>query len=775
MRKITHIKTKFVVFFLLITSTFFANESAYFCGYYYNSDYYYFNLFNQENISQKAFYPFLKISEATFYSDITPEASENIRLWYAYFNEKYSKNKLAEIIFNEKNSNYTHVFGKGDKEAKVIDYLKFAKQCAVIALGKNSSWSYKEILKTKESNVTELLEKGLQLFESTKDKKLKIRYAYQIIRLYHYGKLYVDGIDFFENTIASSYPKDEMYYYILDQLGGCYYKTKKYEKAAYTFLTVFEHSYDRKQSALTSYKFCTYRGAEGKSFLKTSEEKANQIFITGLRNFSDSLEDLENINNLGAADDKQELLVMRLVNGIERSLFRHGRFNEEKLLKPDDDIELNILEILAFVNEKLKENPKNIEFWQLTGSYLSFLNGNTNEAIEKLNVIKPNRLKSQKENLAIIYQVFSWDGVSEENEIWLAKLFKNVKNIQVKDEGNCHEEVKGGKHNCNIHGFTFKQLSHYYFKENELAKAFLLHNYMEDIRGISSHELIDQLIAFVEKPTKNPFEKLLLKEQFERGFSTATIVNGLKKAKGNTYFRSGNFKEALPYLSESDPFDIKASVFSNNIKECFECDSFNVMTDEVYKAPVFSFLNKKMNTQSLSANLKKLEALATNEEEKTWKRKLAYYLLGNYFFNVSNTGYYRTVNYSGEYWYSYDFGYKRSTMDEMIESKEDYYFSTVYNSYNDLASKSKAYYNKTIALSTDDELNARCSYMIAKCELNKFYNTGTERYSYDSYEGDDYKKHAHEGFKALKTKYNKTAFYKDIKSKCSFFRYYDSQ
>lgn len=594
--------------------------------------------------------------------------------------------------------------------------------------------------------------------------------------MYHYGKEYTEAIVFFEKQIAPLNFKNEIYYYALDQLAGCYYKTKQYEKAAYTFLIVFDKSFDRKQSAFTSYKFCTYRGAEGKTFLKSREEEATQIFISGLRDFSDSLDDLQRISDLNVSEEKQELLFMRILNNLERTILEHySRENTQSLFTIDEQSKSTLIALLDFVDEKLSNSPKNDEFWQLTDSYLSFLNGDTAAAQTKLASINTIKLKKQKEQLDIVYKVFSWNEITTENETWLASIFSKNKNIQAVDYCGYESDKKTGQP-CNLHSFVFKRLSHYYFKKDKLAKAFLLHNYMGNIDGISSHILVDDLIALVKKSNKNSFEKLLLKEQTERGFNTAIILSSLENAKGNIYYRSGEFNKALPYFKNSNSkTSIPASVFSNTTIECFSCNAFDVMEDEVYKHKEFSFLQNKMNKESLLINLETLESLANNTQEKLWKQKLANYLLANYFFNVSNTGYYRTLTYPGNnYTYNYNFGRESQTMDEVIATKETYYFTPIYNSYNALANKAKEYYKKTIELSSDDELNARCSYMISKCELNDYYNNGWKS-SYGYYDGSESANFINEGFEALKNEYNHTNFYTEIKSKCSFFRSYDAE
>lgn len=751
--------------------------STYFCGGSYDPDYYYYNMFNQENISQKAFYPFLRTDESAHYSSNTVLPNENVRLWYLYFNKRHSKSSLSEIIYADskttKSFNDLNKYGEKERLAQV--YLSFAKECEKITLveGKyDYDWDYDKILKDRKVSAPKLIEKGLLLFEKEKDKQLKLRYGYQLIRLYHYSRENKEAITFFESNIETLDIQNELYYYALDQLGGCYYNLKDYEKAAYLYLKVFDKSIDKKLSAFTSYKFCVYKGAEGKSYLKTDEEKANQIFITAIREFSDTVQDLEKITALGIAEDKQELLFIRILNNIERNIFKDRDIEgKEKLFHYDDEVTVLLKKAQKFLDKKLINTSEKSDFWKLSSSYVSFLNLDIRKAKTKLKEVKSEKYKVQKKSLELVYKVYSWDRITSENEVWMASFFSRDKNT-IPVTGLCYDYSINDKKNinCNLFSFLVEKINHLYFKENKIAQAYLLHNNIgfNNLANYSSHKLVDELVVFISKENKSSFEKFLL-----NGKTKEQLLSTLNNVKGEIYYNEGDFNKALPYFIQSPDKRIPANVFSNNTMECFSCDSLKVMQDEVYKVSAFSFLNKKMSVYDVLINLKKLEDLSRNQEEKKWKRKLAFYLLGNYFFNVSNTGYYRKG-----YDYYYGFGFDRTYEQAFFEKKKMYNFPNIdyYDkAYHALAEKAKKYYESTIALSSDNELNARCSYMIAKCELNYYYNHSSDNDENWIFGGENEKKFkTNLGFEALKSKYNTTKFYKRIRKACSFFRWYDA-
>ncbi len=89
-----------------------------------------------------------------------------------------------------------------------------------------------------------------------------------------------------------------------------------------------------------------------------------------------------------------------------------------------------------------------------------------------------------------------------------------------------------------------------------------------------------------------------------------------------------------------------------------------------------------------------------------------------------------------------------------------------------MSDKAQEYYEKTISESSDAELNARCLYMIAKCELNDFYNNGSNKALKVKVKYGILKLPEYESFKVLDQKYADTKFYKMIIKECSYFRHY---
>ena len=777
---------KYLLVLILVLTAYVAKP----CGWSSENDaYYFYNLFKQTSISSRAYYPFLREDGVLFHN--TEEASKvlpnvsNLSLWRKLLNSWHLK-EINTALLSDGDDFKKCWKGRNstiDRSAK--KYMLFAKKCSRhFEYRYQPSWKYDDILKSNKVDASTLLEEAMSNMNRESDKQLKLRYSYQIIRILHYSKQYKEAISFFEKKLEGKVEKNEMYYYLLDQVAGCYYSLGNYEKAAYLFLKVFSNSIDRKKSAFLSYRFCTNKGAEGKTLFDGVEDETSFILLKSLRSFSDDTDGLNELFKIAPYDDKLELLFMRSLNNVERRVWpTHIGMDSEILpLLEAEDLQ-KIDELYALAN-KIHASPPvfNKDFWKISASYLSFLKGDFQEAKQSLSQVRSSSFKEQKYILTHTYAVFSWQKMDAEKENYLTENIANV--LSKKPLEWWADPSPAWKY------VILDQVAHLYYKNNQLSKAFLIHNRIEAVDKISSLPLIDDLLAFVQKENKNQFEQLL--EQRTAGIrNTYPADDYLNYVKGLYFLQKAAPKIAHMYLEKSSLSKTKnradrnnakiedlvsAKIFSNNTKECDDnCSEEAIMLDSVYMASLFSFIKPQFSKADLALYLIELDTLSKNETQ--WKAKLAHYLLGNYYYNLSNTGYYRgtLAGKSNCCWNQY-FTDNRVAND-MIEQNSGYNLYDVANyekiDYN-FITKAMDAYQQVISSSKDKELNARCLYMMAKCELNIYYNTTDESFDWKGYDGTvsaeakAYKK----SFGLLKNDYRDTKFYDMIIEECSFFRYY---
>ncbi|MBL6448585.1 hypothetical protein JMN32_19900 [Fulvivirga sp. 29W222] len=769
--------------FLIVILLFFVSKSAIGCGWGPDNDlYFFYNLFHQSNISNKAYYPFLRDESHTFYEGMDGELeidihSGNVAQWQQLLSN-WSTGDIKKALFAKTDEEFLQVWSgkRGTQENKAKVYMAFARKCSqAFAHRSYYSWQYEEIKKATPADIAALLKEGMLKYQEEQNEQLKTRYAYQVVRILHYTEQFQEAIDFY-NAHVTKDAASEIDYYLLDQVAGCHYSLHDYEKAAYMFLTVFENSTDRKPSAYLSYKFCVDEGAEGKTYFKGSEDKATYITIKSLRDFTDVLSGLRELYTTSPNDRKLELLFTRALNAIEREAWPTNVGLSEYVLpalKDSDQKQLRELQQLAYTiyNDKKTENK---DFWKLADSYLSFLQKDIIAAKDKLSAVKSSIYADQVNTLKHIYEVFSWKSIGAKEEAYLANVIGDLKG-----DAYYYLSSENWKH------LVQDQAGHLYYRKGQLAKAFLTHNDLDRLRYINSLALIEDFEKLAAQGTYNSFEKQLI-DRTRNTTGKHGLAEYVKFVKGVYYLLQADPAKALAQLKDN-PMSaqsgidmsnfVSARVFSNNIMECFDCEEIEVMEDSVFLASVYSFIKPTFSKADLAANLLKLDSMT--QDTKQWKRKLSHYLLANYYFNVSNTGYFRGTLVGDGNCCNYDyFPYSKGEMtsEEYIADNRGYnlyYLDGKKRSDYHLAEKAYEHYQKVIENSTDTELNARCLYMMAKCELNRLYNETPNRYWYYKGEVSEVELPYKKSFQKLKAEYQSTKFYSKIIDECSFFRYYD--
>ena len=220
-------KNIYIIILVFYSSTGFAGWGG-------NDGWSFYNLFKQTNISATEFYPFLRedFSTFSFYGDsyynenkATYYPKGNIDLWQELLTN-WKRNDIENAVYGFENFSWSDKTSKIEKRTKI--YQEFAQLCsdAFSYRNKRGSWDYNEIIEQKKVDSETLLSKASILLSREINQQLKTRYYYQIIRILHYSKDWNEAISFYETKIENKLPENEIYYYILDQVAGCYYSIK---------------------------------------------------------------------------------------------------------------------------------------------------------------------------------------------------------------------------------------------------------------------------------------------------------------------------------------------------------------------------------------------------------------------------------------------------------------------------------------------------------------------------------------------------------------------
>ncbi len=778
----------------------------------YSEDASYYNLFNQEMVSDKSLTPFYLTYDVTFYGDagfdgegIEKDSTDyNIAEWKKFFNNQVSIKDLKYLVYQSKAEELTAILNKktlqgaslklsksiylSEKGLEALQYLVFAKKCEEFANATeenaDDSWYYGSIRKkmTKPQFMATAKD-GNTLYATTKDVDIKLRIAYQLVRLSHYGGFNDDAVRYFNTYVVPLKQKSLLYYYALEQKAGALYNQKKYAEAGANFATVFHHTMDRKIQCYASFRISNQMNFDKSIALcKTADEKAALYVLRGFNKFSNGLSEMKNIYAVAPNSAYLELMACRTLLQMEHTAFIIPNEYQPSSTFPlmDAKGKLFLQKVIVFTESLVKNsNIKRKDFWQAYLAHLYLLNADYVKAKNLSDKIQSNdaQVKAQAQRTsfcAYIGSLKTIDAVAE-NKIYTHYLSN-------KDE----QET----------AFVYEIVAHNYKLQKEYAKAFLCHNDFSGLYTSLNIDIINSLIDFYKKENKTPFEKqLALKHD-----KSKNPLQELYDLKGTYYLKKDDLNTALTWYKKVDAnlgflkqheytydekgnensiekdgmyngySNIHAGIFSCAVQTYFDQTLQQSFTDKTYQS--FNFIPASMNKQELVEVLIQLKTIANGNGEAAAK---ANFVLGNFYYNTSNWGYYRNFFYyePDNYYLSYLYTY--STKPIVLKSAYNYNSGTGIINTNRIQ-KPYDYFLLAESKSGDNELKAKAVFQAAKCELDLYFEKCEDSnygacWTYDNYKP-LYSTATRPLFKKLKDKYSTTSYYNEVKTNCNYFKYY---
>ncbi len=602
-----------------------------------------------------------------------------------------------------------------------LQYLKIAKEAEEFCVSEYR-YSWDPPKKVPEySNFKNFNLKVQAGFGGAKEPFIKERYWFQLVRFnYFYNP--AAAISTFENNKAT-FATDNMFYRTMAYAAGAYYKEKRYARANYYYSLVFS---DNKQlRTVAHYSFHPQEEADWQqtlSLCKSAEEKATLWQMLGIF-YKDELRSMKEIYKIAPQSPKLDLLLTRYVNIYEVG----GIYSSEK---EKDSIRNSKKRELAWINETAKAGKTSNQFlWNVSAGYLSFMQDNYAEA----SGFYTNARKSLKS-----------DDKLASGQLRLLELLNNIgklNRITEKDENALlsdlnwlfYDEKPTNLRTSNAESWVRKTMSKKYAQQGEMQKSEC---YQTSAAFYTKDDNITQYRNFLEKKKYSPYElfckkitSIKLNDVYDFLAVRETLENKDLNKAYNLFVQSG------------DSTTLMGNPFNGRIADCHDCDHAAPQKVKYTKGEL----------------VKKLILLKSNIEsgQDVYNNAL---LLGNAFYNMSYYGNARLF-YEGSIY----------GMEEPSEAS-----GIDYNYKNILTDNSIAYsyYQKALLAAENDEQKAKCYYMMAKCERNKWYNQ-TFYSNQDSYY-DRYKNKLPdfvewESFRKLK-EYSQTAYYKDVIKECGYFR-----
>ena len=723
----------------------------------------YYNLFSQEIMDDPRYKAFLLTLDSRFYPAETV-LNGNIQEWQKYLGLSYDDTKYLVFkatrddiqkltknkpVADSKLSFATSEFVAKHKQALLyLAYSKYLEPYMRVIPGEDNQgyWYYEDEY---EHNAGELdyakVKKVLtQSWNAETDKELKLRYGYQLVRFAHYTRRYDEAVQLFNKYVEPLGMKSEMYYYALSQKAGALRGMGNIEESNRDFIRVFINSTDLKKQAYTSMTLGWDNDVSFSDFLATAstDDERNDIYLLlGYGSFNNPVNEIEKIiaNNPDAIQAK--VLMVRAINKIERELLSSWH-DETSLTDTRYPIWNSNMEkeFRPFFNQAIKvcekQDGKTADgnFWKLALSYLYFLNKDFDKASNALGSVKSKDelYATMVRNLTAYIDICRQPRLTADVERDLFAKYGNIikaSSYELYEKRYCFNSLSPT--------FVEQVLTNRYQLQGDKAKSFLVVNHLKAIEDNPQEKLLNDIQAFLNKKNKTPMEEYFASK------STAEMANPnnyIAYVKGVLRLTDGKFKEAKTFFDKQTRLKVSKRIFGHNIRVWFDGKENEIVRDDYISE--FPFIHDNMTEADVADALIQLQSIADKGKDDYSAK--ANYLIANFFYNVSQTGYFRQY-------------LRFDNNNAWCYSK----YSFDVDAYKNTLQLSKNYLEKAKKQANDSELKAHIVFAQAKNAQQDLEREGkTEMESV-----------SRPLFKELEN-YSLTKYYKAVLSNCQYFETY---
>jgi hypothetical protein len=719
-----------------------------------------YSFFNAE-LSGKTSYKPLYFSFDRLYSyewagdSSATERQEIVNEWYDFTNKKASKNDIEKVVFDndvaqlQKLKNY--VFGiektnttnnsfanylAQNKDIESLNYLLFARNCEKYAKIGND-WSMHDNSDSKEfgDNLGKMQKYSREAeakANKTANPFLKLRYAFQAVRMAHYGSEYQRAIQLYDQLVARINLDIPLKYRALGHKAGAMRRAGQNPAlAAYLFSIMFDKCQTKRINAYISFRiYDDQEWQKTMSYCKNNREKTTLYFLRAIHPQNQMLEEIKNIYQLDVKSEYLSILLVREMNKLEQQLIPSKVDKNAVAVKQETLISLKnyVGKYKNFIKLAIDENKvEDPTLWIMALAYCDYMLENTAEAKKSLAQINVQKLSKKSKRQMEVFEAM----------LQLSELQK----VDASAEEKYYSLSQALKHE-GVNALLQARFASLYKNQKEIAKEYLIYHDLIHLENSPNLAIVDALLQFTDKPSKSSYEKYLIDSKI----AAKNPKKMLLEIKATILLGQNKLEEAEKLLIESGVNTrLIGNVQADETQDCHECQQAGKTFTKLELVRKIKDLQEKATQSNIVA--------ATN-----------YYQLGNIYYNITNFG---------NAWRALDYYRSGSDLLMLQDKSSSNYYEKDFMALD--CSMALSFYKKSIEFANkikNKELAAKATFMAAKCEQNQYYISSDARKEDFSPTAPTYNSKYRTYFKSLKDNYSSTKFYQKAIAECSYFNKY---
>ncbi|NJB87228.1 hypothetical protein GGR26_003008 [Lewinella marina] len=410
-----------------------------------------------------------------------------------------------------------------DNCREVVDYLIYAKRVEPFVTSPANAFQRRNISR---ADMEALLETGLQRFPRLESHYVRLRYAYQLIRLAHYLGEHAYVLELYDYLMPKVDADPSLLNdWIEGHRAGALQALGDYPQSAYLFSRIFERSPSKRESAYHSFRIQTDEQWKQALLLCQNDHERAMLHVLRAHNGrAVVLEEMRHIYGYEPGNEALVLLAMRELQELERELLG-GNLRDGGPSRGATD---RVVAMQTFVNRIVEEGKTDhSEFWQFARGVLELLAGDYFYAERTLSSLAgATDSDSLRQQIGILHHVIDVLQLSRVTDSVELRYYNLLTDADIRQRYPDFREL--------VH----RKLEAVYRQSGQQAKANLLRY---GFGAIAKNPGIESLLTLERlADSLNRFDRALFADRM----GSAPRVD-IQNLIGNHYLQRGQWKAAL--------------------------------------------------------------------------------------------------------------------------------------------------------------------------------------------------------------------------------------